>query len=166
MKYYAIIKYALSKFEKPNSVMENIIKSHNLVNIEDKLAYVAMKLAKWGIVEYPFRTLLILDDFAGSPLLKSVNSPLVRILTKTRHYNLTCIVIAQTFKGICLNMRRLATDAIIFSKFSEDDFMNMLHQLPNDMNYKEALEKYKGLKGAHSKLIMNMVANNYVFTDN
>jgi hypothetical protein len=166
MRYYAIIKYALSRFKEPNSMMEHIIKKHDLQDIDEKIAYVAMKLAKYGITEYPFRTLLVMDDFAGSPLLKNINSPLVRIMTKTRHYNLTCIIISQTFKGICLNARRLATDAIVFSKFSEEDFLNILHQLPNDLNYKEALEKYKQLIGPHSKLIMNMVDNKYSFINN
>jgi hypothetical protein len=163
MKYYAIIKFVLSKFRDINTTMARLIEKHGLEDKEDKIEYVAQKLAKYGTTDFPYRTLLVLDDFAGSPLLKKVDSPLARLLTKTRHYNLTCIIIAQTFRFITLNIRRLATDAIIFGKFSEEDFMKALHQLPNNLNYVEALQKYKTLTGPHSKLVMNMVADKYSF---
>jgi hypothetical protein len=145
--------------------MVKIINKHKFETTEEKVNYVANKLAKYSTIEYPFRTLLVLDDFAGSPLLRKTDSPLARILTKTRHYNLTCIIIAQTFTFIALNIRRLATDAIIFSKFSDEDFIRALHQLPNDLDVKTALTKYRELKSPHAKLVMNMVADNYEFIE-
>jgi hypothetical protein len=139
MKYYSIVKYVLSRFKDASPEMTRLIIKHGLEDNDDKIDYIAYKLAKYGTTEYPFRTLLVLDDYAGSPLLKKVDSPLARLLTKTRHYNLTAIIVAQTFRFIALNVRRLATDAIIFSRFSEDDFMKALSQFPNTLNAKEAL---------------------------
>jgi hypothetical protein len=171
-KYYAIIKYTLSKFKTPNPRMTKIIEKHHLESREDLVEYISTKLSQYALkysfgdsVPYPFRTLLVLDDFAGSPLLKKMDSPLARILTKTRHYNLTCIIIAQTLKFISLNIRRLATDVIIFSKFSNEDFLKALQQFPNNLNPIEALSKYRALSNPHSKLIMNMVADKYTFDD-
>jgi hypothetical protein len=159
LKYYALIKFTLSKFTDANDEMLRIIAKHNLENREESLEYISSKLSKYNTCDYPFRTLLVLDDFAGSPLLKKVDSPLARILTKTRHYHLTCIIIAQTFRFISLNVRRLATDVIIFSKFSEDDFIKALHQFPNNLNYKDAWEKYKQLTNPHARLVLNMVTD-------
>jgi Cdc6-like AAA superfamily ATPase len=171
-KYYAIIKYTLSKFKIPNTRMTEIIEKHHLECREDIVEYISTKLSQYSLkysfgdsVPYPFRTLLVLDDFAGSPLLKKMDSPLARILTKTRHYNLTCIIIAQTLKFISLNIRRLATDVIIFSEFSNEDFLKALQQFPNNLNPMDALNKYRALKKPHSKLIMNMVADKYTFDD-
>jgi hypothetical protein len=163
MKYYSIVKFVMSRFKDADEEMRRIIMKHGLHNADDYINYVSNKLAYYQTTDYPFRTLLVLDDFAGSPLLKKVDSPLARILTKTRHYHLTCIIIAQTFRFISLNIRRLATDAIIFSKFSEDDFLKALHQFPNNLNYKTAWFKYKTLNNPHSKLVMNMAADKYSF---
>jgi hypothetical protein len=165
MKYYAIIKFVLSKFRNANDEMLRLIAKHNVTKRREALNYVATKLAKYDTTDYPYRTLLILDDFAGSPLLKKVDSELARILTKTRHYNLTCIIIAQTCRFISLNIRRLATDAIVFSKFSENDFMQILQQFPNNMDYKDAYQQYKRLTAPHSRFVMNMTADKYVFVN-
>jgi hypothetical protein len=163
MKYYSIVKFVLSRFKDADEEMMRIIRKHGLSDTDDYVKYVSNKLAYYKTSDYPFRTLLVLDDFAGSPLLKKVDSPLARILTKTRHYHLTCIIIAQTLRFISLNIRRLATDAVIFSKFSEDDFLKALHQFPNNMNYKTAWQQYKSLTDPHSKLVMNMAADKYNF---
>jgi hypothetical protein len=173
IKYYALIKYTLSKFKKPNAKMLEVIEKHRLETIDDKVEYISTKLSQYAArydfdksIPFPFRTLLVLDDFAGSPLLKKVDSPLARILTKTRHYNLTCIIIAQTLRFISLNIRRLATDVIIFNKFSNEDFLKALQQFPNTLDPHKALIKYRALTNPHSKLVMNMIADQYRFVDN
>jgi hypothetical protein len=152
--------------------MLEIIEKHRLETIDDKVEYISTKLSQYAArydfgksIPFPFRTLLVLDDFAGSPLLKKVDSPLARILTKTRHYNLTCIIIAQTLRFISLNIRRLATDVIVFNKFSNEDFLKALQQFPNNLDPHKALIKYHALTKPHSKLVMNMVADQYKFVD-
>ena len=162
-KYYSIVKHVLSKMKKTDDEMERIIKKHDLDDIEDRIVYIANKLASYGTSDYPFHTLLVLDDFAGNPLLKKTDSPLARILTKTRHYNLTAIIVAQTIRFITLNVKRLATDMIIYSRFSDEDFLAILSQTPNSVNKKQALTEYRSLKGIHDKFVMNITADKYRF---
>jgi hypothetical protein len=166
MKYYSIVKYVFSRFKDASPEMMRLLIKHGLEDKDDKIEYIANKLAKYGTTEYPFRTLLVLDDYAGSPLLKKADSALARIITKTRHYNLTAIIVAQTFRFIVLNVRRLATDVIIFSRFSEQDFLKALQQFPNTLDPKSALEQYKQLTEPHSRLVMNLVADKTEFINN
>lgn len=133
LKYYAMVKHVLSKMVETNEEMARIIEKHSLMEIEDRIAYIASKLVKYKTASYPYNTLLVLDDAAGSPLLKNGNSELCRLLTKTRHYNLTCIIAVQTLRFVHLNVKRLATDIICYSGFSKEDFMSMLQQTPNNL---------------------------------
>lgn len=162
-KYYSIAKHVLSKLKHTDEEMSRIIKKHSLEDISDRISYIAMKLAQYEMSDYPFHTLLVLDDFAGSPLLKKTDSPLARILTKTRHYNLTVIIVAQTIRFIALNVKRLATDMIIYSRFSDEDFLAILNQTPNNIDKKKALAEYKSLTGQHDKFILNITADRYQF---
>ena len=158
-KYYSIAKHVLSKMKQVDEEMERIIEKHGLEDIEDRITYIAEKLQKYQTAQYPFHTLLVLDDFAASPLLSKKDSPLVRMMTKTRHYNLTVIIVVQTIRFVCLNVKRLATDIVLFSKFSDEDFLSVLDQTPNDLNKKEALEQYKQLTGIHDYMQLNIVAD-------
>ena len=158
-KYYSIAKHVLSRMKDTDEEMERIIEKHGLEDIEDRITYIAEKLQKYQTAQYPFHTLLVLDDFAASPLLSKKDSPLVRMMTKTRHYNLTVIIVVQTIRFVCLNVKRLATDIVLFSKFSDEDFLSVLDQTPNDLNKKEALEQYKQLTGIHDYIQINIVAD-------
>lgn len=165
-KYYAMIKHILSKFTKTDEEMARIIKKYSLDDIEDRIRYIAMKLKYYGAKSYPFNTLLILDDFAASPLLTKKDSPLVRMLTKTRHYNLTAIIVAQTIKFVPLNLKRMATDMIIYAKYSDEDFLTVMEQTPNSLNKKVALEQYKHLKNPHDRMVINITADKVSFIAN
>ena len=186
-KYYAMIKHVLSKFAETNDEMARIIHKYSLTDIDDRIRYIAMKLRNYGVinknaksvndakyrdskgialedfVRYPFNTLLILDDFAASPLLTKKDSPLVRMLTKTRHYNLTAIIVAQTIRFIPLNLKRLATDVILYAKYSDEDFLAVLDQTPNSLNKKQALDQYRALTNPHDHLIINITADKTEF---
>ena len=165
-KYYSIAKYVLSKFKDEDDEMRRLIEKHSLEELDDIIEYIALKLQKYQMGQYPYHTLLILDDFAGSPLVRKQDSPLVRMLTKTRHYNLTCIIVAQTIRFVSLNIKRLATDIVIFSKFSDEDFLSILNQTPNNVDKKEALEKYKQLTGIHDYFQLNISADQVKFVRN
>ena len=165
-KYYSIAKYVLSKFKDEDDEMKRIIEKHSLDELDDIIEYIALKLQKYQMGQYPYHTLLILDDFAGSPLVRKQDSPLVRMLTKTRHYNLTCIIVAQTIRFVSLNIKRLATDVVIFSKFSDEDFLSILNQTPNNVDKKDALEKYKHLVGIHDYFQLNISADQVKFVRN
>ncbi|KAK8845142.1 hypothetical protein M9Y10_021324 [Tritrichomonas musculus] len=76
LKYYAMVKHVLSKMMETNEEMARIISKHFLMEIEDRIAYIACKLVQHQTASYPYNTLLVLDDAAGSPLLKNGNSEL------------------------------------------------------------------------------------------
>ena len=158
-KYYSIAKHVLSNMKDSDEEMARIIDKHGLEDIEDRITYIAEKLQKYQTAQYPFHTLLVLDDFAASPLLSKKDSPLVRMMTKTRHYNLTVIIVVQTIRFVCLNVKRLATDVVLFSKFSDEDFLSVLEQTSNDLNKKAALEQYRHLTGIHDYIQINIVAD-------
>lgn len=159
LKYYAMVKHVLSKMAEANEEMARIISKHSLMEIEDRIAYIANKLVKYQTASYPYNTLLVLDDAAGSPLLKNGNSELCRLLTKTRHYNLTCIIAVQTLRFVHLNVKRLATDIICYSGFSKEDFVSMLQQTPNNLDIKSTTAEYPNHKGQYDRFIVNITAS-------
>lgn len=165
LKYYAMVKHVMSKMAETNEEMARIISKHSLMEIEDRIAYIASKLVQYQTAAYPYNTLLVLDDAAGSPLLKNGNSELCRLLTKTRHFNLTCIIAVQTLRFVHLNVKRLATDIICYSGFSKEDFMSMLQQTPNNLDIKSTTAEYLNHKGQHDRFVINITANESHFEE-
>ena len=165
LKYYAMVKHVLSKMVETNEEMARIISKHSLMEIEDRIAYIASKLVQYQTASYPYNTLLVLDDAAGSPLLKNGNSELCRLLTKTRHFNLTCIIAVQTLRFVHLNVKRLATDIICYSGFSKEDFTSMLQQTPNNLDAKTTTAQYLNHKGQHDRFIINITSNESHFEE-
>ena len=163
LKYYAIVKHIMSKFTEVNEEMNRLIKKYALDDLDDRVRYMTIKLRKYNTNSYPFNTLLVLDDFAGHPLLKKPDSELVRLLTKTRHYNLTVIIAAQTIRFVPLNLKRMATDVILYSNYSDEDFNAVLSQTPNSLNKKQALSEYRKLTNPHDHLIINITADRVEF---
>ena len=162
LKYYALVKHVLSRMKEVNEEMTRLINKHSLDEIEDRIVYIANKLVKYQTASYPYNTLLILDDAAASPLLKNRNSELCRLLTKTRHYNLTCIIAVQTLRFVHLNVKRLATDIIMYSGFSRDDFESMLKQTPNNLP-SSIVDEYLQHTDIHDRFILNITANQHHF---
>ena len=162
LKYYALVKHVLSRMKEVNEEMARLINKHSLDEIEDRIVYIANKLVKYQTASYPYNTLLILDDAAASPLLKNGNSELCRLLTKTRHYNLTCIIAVQTLRFVHLNVKRLATDIIMYSGFSRDDFESMLKQTPNNLP-SSIVDEYLEHTDIHDRFILNITANQHHF---
>ena len=159
LKYYSMVKHVMTKMSETNDEMARIISKHSLTDIEDRIAYIASKLVQYQTASYPYNTLLVLDDAAGSPLLKNGNSELCRLLTKTRHFNLTCIIAVQTLRFVHLNVKRLATDIICYSGFSKEDFTSMLQQTPNNLDAKSTTTEYLSHTAPHDRFIINITAN-------
>ena len=163
VKYYALVKHVLSKMKESNEEMERLIDKHSLEDIDDRILYIANKLSKYNTSSYPYNTLIILDDCAGSELVKKGNSEFIRLLTKTRHYNITCIMAFQTIRFVHINAKRMATDIICYSGYSEEDFTSLLQQTNNNLNTKETVKQYLQHRDPHEKFIMNISANQYYF---
>lgn len=162
-KYYSIVKHVLSKLKKADETMQRLINKYDLDDIDDRINYIAQKLAQYECSEYPYNTLLILDDFAGSPLLTKQHSELIRILTKTRHYNITCIIAIQTFRSVSKNVKRLATDVIVYAGFSKEDCESILEQTPNNLDKKTTTAQYLSLPGNHDRMVLNISDNSMHF---
>ena len=162
-KYYAMVKHVLSKLKETSEEMARLINKHSLFDIEDRIAYISNKLVKYNTTAYPYHTLIILDDCAGSDLLKNGNSEFIRLLTKTRHYNLTCIMAFQTLRFVHLNAKRMATDIICYSGFSKEDFSSLLMQTNNNLDVKSTVNEYLQHDDPHDKFIMNITAGEYYF---
>lgn len=163
IKYYAIVKHVLSKMKETSETMRRLIEKHHLNDLEDKIVYIANKLLKYDTSAYPYNTLIIMDDCAGSDMLTHNNTEFIRLLTKTRHYNITCIMAFQTIRFVHINVKRMATDIICYSGYSEEDFTSLLQQTNNNLNTKETVQEYLQHREPHDKFVMNITANKYYF---
>ena len=174
MKFYAVMEFINSDGEEMNEIMEHIIEKYHLFmtykgekiyDIKRIIKYCKGKMEKYQFHNYPSNTLLVLDDFAGHDLIKKVDSPLAKIMTKVRHYHLTVIIAAQTWRFINLNLKRLCSDLIIGVGFSMEDFQKMIQQTPSGQNWKELWEQYKRLPSKHSKMVIHCVSNEVEFEE-
>ena len=160
-KYYSLYKYINSEGKKIDDEFKRLIDKHKLDNDEKKLLYVAQKMMKYNTTKYPLNMLLVLDDFAGHPLINKPDNELCRILTKTRHYNITCILAVQSTKFVIKNLKRICTDLVLWRGVSWDDFYNLMRELPHNFDVKQVWNKYKQLSDPHSKLVMNLYSGSY-----
>ena len=174
MKFYAVMEFINSDGEEINELMKHILEKYKLFkyyrgkkiwDIKRIIQYCKAKMTKYNFHNYPSNTLLILDDFAGHDLIKKVDSPLAKIMTKVRHYHLTVIIAAQTWRFINLNLKRLCSDIIIGVGFSMEDFQKMIQQTPSSVSWKELWDQYKSLPSKHSKMIIHCVSGSIEFEE-
>ena len=160
-KYYSLYRYVNSGGKKIDDEFKRLIEKHNLDKEEKKLLYVAQKLLKYNTTKYPLNLLLVLDDFAGNKLINRPDTELCKILTKTRHYNITCVLAIQSTKFVIKNLKRICTDLVLYRGVSWDDFYDLMRELPHNFDIKDVWEEYKNLSDPHSKLVMNLYAGSY-----
>ena len=170
-KYYAIAKFLESKMTEVSDDMKHMLLKHKLIKQNGEFdmrrltAYIMSKLSKYPFTKAPSNTVLILDDFGGHKLLNKPDSPLANFITKVRHYNYTVIIMCQTWRHICLNIRRLCTDFVIFQGYSLDDFEPIIKQSGCTEDWKELWEKYKNLISPRSYMELHIVANKVKFNN-
>ena len=173
MEYYSIQKFIESGGTDVDDTMKHIIDTNHMWKVNKRgekvidfkmvARYAITKIQEYGFKHYPSYTLLVMDDFAGHPLLKDVNSPLAKMLTKTRHYHLTAVLAVQSWRFVNLNFKRLCSDIIIWKGFSMQDFQRMIEQTPSNVDWKDLWQKYKDLPSNHSNLQINIAANKMSF---
>ena len=175
MKFYALVKFIDSEGQIYTEEMKKIIEKHHLkkmvggkwvVDMKRVAMYLIDKMDYWGFKGYPVYDCIVLDDFAGHPLLKKPDSPLNRMLTKTRHYHITAILGIQTWRFVHLNFKRLCTDILIWKGFSMEDFEAMIKQTPNQVSWKELWEKYSQFDNPHDYIALHITAGMVEFHDN
>ena len=50
-------------------------------------------------------------------------------MTKTRHYNLTFVIIGQTTKFLLKNLKRMCTDVVLYKGCGEEDFKDLMKEV-------------------------------------
>ena len=78
----------------------------------DTIKYLATKLEKYNWTTFPHRCLLILDDFASHPLVRSKETEMSRLLKKLRHFNINVMICVQTSRSLSRDIKRICTDFI------------------------------------------------------
>lgn len=129
----------------------------------DMIKYLAGKLEKYGWKTHPHRCLLILDDFASHPLVRSRETEMSRLLKKLRHFNINVMICVQTCKSMTKDIKRICTDFILFPGISEDDFNDLLKEsMACKFNRKELWKTYNSLDSMHDQMRIHIYANKVV----
>ena len=172
MEYYALVKFIETDGQEKNEVMEKLIEENKLRKMEDGKwvpdmkrigIYLIDKLDEWGFKRYPVYDCIVLDDFAGHPLLKRPDSKLNKLLTKTRHYHITAMLGIQTWRFVHKNFKRLCTDILIWKGFSMEDFEAMIKETPNQENWKTLWEQYTAFNDPHDYMVLHITAGKVDF---
>ena len=132
-------------------------------DIEKVVRYVTGKLQKYQWRTFPHRCLLVLDDFAAHPLLRSKENELPRLLKKLRHFNINVIICVQTTRSIPRDIKRILSDCILFPGISRDDFYDLMKEGPfGEFDADEVYKVYKSLTNKHDRLVFHIAANKII----
>lgn len=163
LKYNSMNKYMLSDFQDVTEEMTRLIEKRRLKRTKDKIKYIAEKLTDYGWRTYPHRCLLILDDFASHPLVRTKESEMSRLLKKLRHFNITVSIIVQTAASLPKEIKRMLTDLVLFRGMNEDDFKNLFRCIPSSWDWKKMWELYRSsITEKRDKMILHLTARKIV----
>ena len=170
-KYNSIIKFINNDLKNEDEEIERLLSKHRL-KINGKqtqkqkfnmIKYIALKLEKYNWKTHPHRCLLILDDFASHPLVRSKETEMSRLLKKLRHFNINVMICVQTAKSLSKDIKRICTDYILFPGISEDDFTELLKEsMAGKFNRKQLWQSYSSLKNIHDSFRIHIYANKVV----
>ena len=172
LKFNSLIKY-MSDNKDVDDELKRVADKHNLKydstkpkDVQKMLDYITSKLDKHKWRTFPHRMLLVLDDFASHPLLRSKENELPRLLKKLRHFNINVICCVQTTRSIPRDLKRILSDIIIFPGISEDDFYDLFKEAPlGCFNMKECYNVYKSLTNKHDRMAFHINANRIIVTN-
>ena len=133
------------------------------INKPKLLAWIASKMKKYNVSKPVCPLLVILDDFAGHKLIERKETPLAKMMTKCRHYSCTFIIAVQTAKYVIKNIRRQATDVVVWAGLPEEDFFDLLKEIQYSYPKEILWEQYKALTSQKDYLILNTKAQSYEF---
>jgi hypothetical protein len=161
-----IMEFVRNNYKNPSEDMMKIIFEHRLQRDPKRLLkFIATKLQEIGWQTYPHRLLLILDDFANHPLLKSKDTPLSRELKKLRHFNINTIICVQTVKSIPKDIKRNLSDIVLFPGISEIDFKELIREsTASCFDYKVLWNEYSKIKCDRTMLKLHVSARRIIIT--
>ena len=175
--YNAIMKFVLSglpwnKLENYEDLLELLRKHVGIYSfktpktIEKGLKWICGVLKEYQWVSYPHRMLLILDDFASHPLLRSKETEMSRLLKKLRHFNINVIICVQTVKSIPKDLKRGLSDIILFPGISEYDFKDLLKEINmNFISHDVLWDTYKKIDNRHTTIALHLNARRVIITN-
>ena len=149
-----------------STVLNNRIDTTQIVEKPSKpklLGYIMRKIQKYKYNKSVVPLLVILDDFAGHALIENKRTPLAKMMTKCRHYSTTFIVAVQTAKYVIKDIRRQATDVVIWAGLNEEDFMQLFKEIQYSYNVDELWNEYRKLTNQKDHLILNCKAHSHTF---
>lgn len=175
--YNAIMGFVLkglpwSDLEKKHPELLELLRNHVGVynvrtpkTIDKCLRWICSVLKEYNWVTYPHRCLLILDDYASHPLLRSKETEMSRLLKKLRHFNITVIICVQTIRSITKDLKRGLSDIILFPGISEYDFKDLLKEVNmNFIDHNTLWNTYKEIPNRHTTITLHLVARRCIIT--
>ena len=148
------------RFMRDNEIDTDCIEK---INKPKLMAWIVMKMKKYNVNRSVVPLLVVLDDFAGHKLIERKETPLARMMTKCRHYSCTFIIAVQTAKYVIKNIRRQATDMVVWAGLSEEDFFELMKEIQYSYDKDALWIQYKQLKNQKDYLILNIKAHTYQF---
>ena len=129
------------------TVVNNEIDTNTIekINKPKLLAWIAMKMRRYNVNRSIVPLLVVLDDFAGHKLIERKETPLAKMMTKCRHYSCTFIIAVQTPKYVIKNIRRQATDIVVWAGLNEEDFFELMKEIQFSYNKDALWAEYRGL---------------------
>ena len=176
--YNTIMKFVMDglPWDKLNDKYEELLEllrqhvgvySYTTAKTIDKgLKWICGVLKDYGWRTYPHRMLLILDDFASHPLLRSKETEMSRLLKKLRHFNINVIICVQTVKSIPKDIKRGLSDLILFPGISEYDFKDLIKEINcNFIDYDTLWNAYKQIENRHTTVALHLNARRVIITN-
>jgi hypothetical protein len=149
-----------------STLLNNRIDTVQIIEKPDKiklLGYIMKKFQKYQYNRSVVPLLVILDDFAANPLIENKRTPLARMMTKCRHYSTTFIIAVQTCKYVIKDIRRQATDLVVWAGLGEEDFMQVFKEIQYSYDVDKLWNEYRQLTNQKDHLILNCKAHSYQF---
>ena len=175
--YNTIMKFVMAglpwpKLEDKYPELLDLLRQHvgvysyrNEKTITKGLKWITSTLSEFGWRTYPHRMLLILDDFASHPLLRSKETEMSRLLKKLRHFNINVIICVQTVKSIPKDIKRGLSDLILFPGISEYDFKDLLKEINmNFIDHETLWNAYKQIDNRHTTIALHLNARRVIIT--
>ena len=169
LKFNALNKYMID-MKDIDEELERIAEKHKLKldsnkpkDLEKIIKYVTGKIQKYNWRTFPHRCLLVLDDFAAHPLLRSKENELPRLLKKLRHFNINVIICVQTTRSIPRDIKRILSDCILFPGISKDDFSELMKEGPfGTFDAEDCYKAYKSLTNKHDRMVFHISAGKII----
>lgn len=169
LKFNSLNKFMVNR-KDIDEELERLAEKHKLKldstkpkDVERVVKYVVGKIQKYNWRTFPHRCLLVLDDFAAHPLLRSKENELPRLLKKLRHFNINVIICVQTTRSIPRDIKRILSDCILFPGISRDDFLDLMKEGPfGSFDAEDSYKVYKSLTNKHDRMVFHISAGKII----